>query len=352
MRISIHKNFELNGVSFSNEKELLLFSKTISSSVFSFLSDFLDNSEFVTVQTSGSTGTPKRIEIKKEFMVNSAKATGVFFDLQENTTALLCMSSYFIAGKMMLVRALVLGWQLEVVLPSSSPLKGIDKSYDFCAMVPLQVHHSLGDLHKIKKLIIGGGIVSKELSRELQNHKTEIFATYGMTETVTHIAVQKLNNFRHAELVSALQYSTLPNIKISIDNRNCLVIEAPKVAETIITTNDIVEIISETEFKWLGRFDSIINSGGIKLITEQIEDKLATIISQRFFITSIPDEILGEKVILIIEGKKINVILSETKNLTKYEIPKAIYFVDVFIETKTGKIQRKETLKLITIFIS
>ncbi len=346
MQFRIHKKFELNGTSFKNDEALLLFSKTISVAVFSFLSDFLDDSKIISLQTSGSTGIPKIIEVRKEFMMNSAKATGTFFDLPEGTTALLCMNLNFIAGKMMLIRALVLGWKLDVVAPNSSPLKSIKKNYDFCAMVPIQAYKSFNDLHKIKKLIIGGGAISRELEGALQNVSTQVFVTYGMTETVTHIAVKVLS-LRGGTTWQSQNYQALPNVSISTDKRNCLIIDAPKIASERIITNDVVELVSDTEFKWLGRYDNIINSGGIKLIPEQIEEKLSSIIKLRFFVAGILDIVLGEKLVLIIEGKQTDVILSEAKNLSKYEIPKEIFFLDTFIETSTKKIQRKETLKLL-----
>ena len=353
------------------------------------------------MQTSGSTGTPKIIEIKKEFMINSALATGAYFDLHENTSALLCMNPDFIAGKMMLVRALVLGWKLDVVTPSLNPLKELEKTYDFSAMVPLQVSNSLSDLHKIKKLIIGGGVISNELESKLQSIKTECFATYGMTETVSHIATRKLNNYSSlrggttkqsvlgneiateqaprkdmvkdgenviSSGVEKSHYCTLPKISISTDQRNCLVINAPKISENQIITNDIVELISDSEFKWLGRFDNIINSGGVKLIPEQIEEKLSKIIEQRFFVAGIPDELLGEKLVLVVEMqsnkvseeqsvissraeksqiKNLKAEISNLITLSKYETPKEIYFLDKFIETSTKKIQRKKTLDLL-----
>jgi O-succinylbenzoic acid--CoA ligase len=178
------------------------------------------------------------IEIKKEFMINSAKATGGFFDLNENTTALMCLNPEYIAGKMMLVRALVLGWELDIVSPSSNPLKNIEKVYDFSAMVPFQVFNSIDNLHKIKKLIVGGGVVSKDLESKLKSLKTEVFATYGMTETVTHIAIKKINSVSS----KSEDYVLLENVRITKDNRNCLVIDAPKFSDCVVVTNDIVNI--------------------------------------------------------------------------------------------------------------
>lgn len=345
--INLHSSFQLNGKSFSNEDELLIFSKTINNSVYQFLLDWFSTEDFIVVQTSGSTGKPKPIQLKKEFMINSAKATGAFFGLKENTTALLCLSTDYIAGKMMLVRALTLGWSMDVVAPTSKI--EILKEYDFSAMVPLQLRSSLGDINKIKKLIVGGGVVANDLIEAIQNKSTEIYATYGMTETITHIAVKKLNSIISNDSVKS-HYKALPKVQLSQDNRDCLVIDAPKVAEEKIITNDVIRLISDTEFEWLGRYDNVINSGGVKLHPEKIEEKLSKIILNRFFVIGINDKKLGEKLVLIVEGEKNDLISDEVRNLlglTKYEIPKAIYFVEKFVETETKKIQRKKTLDLV-----
>ena len=363
---NFHKSFKLNGKSFKNHEDLLQYSKTINHSVFAFLSDWFNKGDFVIVQTSGSTGTPKPIQLKKEFMINSALATGNFFNLSENTTALLCLSTDYIAGKMMLVRALILGWELDIVDPISNPLKDLNKKYDFTAMVPLQLRNSLEELDRIKQLIVGGGVVANDLIETIQEKKTKIFATYGMTETITHIAVKKLNHltsFRGGTTKQSLDkkdthkgefYQALPNVELSQDNRNCLVINASKVASEQIVTNDVVNLLSETTFEWLGRFDNVINSGGVKLHPERIEEKLSKIITQRFFVAGVSDAILGEKLILVVEDVASNSIeeslkakLEKIDEISKYEIPKEIYFIDKFIETETKKIQRKKTLDLI-----
>ncbi len=351
----IHPQFCLNNHQFKTIDEWILFAKTINKEVSEFLINWFDESKYIALKTSGSTGIPKEIQLKKEYMMNSALATGAYFKLFENTTALLCMSPSFIAGKMMLVRAMVLGWKLDVVEPTSNPLKNSYKSYDFCAMVPLQMSASLNELHKIKILIIGGGAVSSSLKNEIQKLTTQVYATYGMTETVTHIALQKLNNFKNVIASETKQsiYQTLPNIFISVDNRGCLVIEAPLIADKKIITNDLVEVLSPNSFQWLGRIDNVINSGGMKLYPEQIEEKLTAIIKNRFFVAAESDELLGEKVVLVMESERI-----EDKNLQKlkdkmkvllspFEMPKAIYFIPKFIETATKKIQRSKTLDLI-----
>ena len=340
---SFHKDFRLNGASFSSEAALISFAENSSIPIANFLTDWFNNDDFVIVKTSGSTGKPKPIRLQKEFMINSALATGNFFDLKEKTTALLCMSTDFIAGKMMLVRALVLGWELDVVAPTSKVI--LNKNYDFSAMVPLQLRNSLSEINKIDTLIVGGGVVSNDLLEAIQTVATKVFATYGMTETITHIAVKKLNHFTKLELDLSKNYKVLPNVTFSQDDRNCLVINAPKVSSEKIITNDVVELLSDTEFEWLGRFDNVINSGGIKLHPEKIEEKLSKIIQQRFFVAGIPDEILGEKLVLVIEGSQNEINIAEFNTLTKYEKPKEIYFVDDFIETDTKKIQRSKTLQ-------
>ncbi|NQW35749.1 MAG: AMP-binding protein [Flavobacteriales bacterium] len=359
----IHSNFSLNGCKFKSINDLLSSSESISEGVFLFLIDWFHADDFIVVQTSGSTGKPKTIKIKKEFMVNSALATGDFFNLKEDTTALLCLSPNYIAGKIMLVRALVLGWHLDVVNPSSHPLDGHHKTYDFCAMIPLQVQNSLLQLDRIKTLIIGGAAIDKILEQQLQKLKTRVFATYGMTETVTHIAVKQLNNCRTNVTSSASpkdlfwqavetpfkdSFKTLPNVFISKDKRGCLVIKAPKISDAPIITNDLVDIIDSQHFKWLGRYDTIINSGGIKIIPEMVEQKLENILLFRFFITGLSDKKLGEKVTLVCEGKAQSIEkLQIEKVLSKYENPKQILFVEKFVETNTHKINRKATLKLI-----
>ncbi len=355
--MKIHPNFKINGQSFTSNNTLKKYTETLRVSdavylqeVASFLSDWTNENDFIIVQTSGSTGKPKNITLQKQYMINSALATGEYFNVQEKTKALLCLSANYIAGKMMLVRAMILGWDLRLVPPNASPLKGITEAFDFCAMVPLQVENSITQLHQIKQVIIGGAPISTPLFLKIQQLKTKCFATYGMTETITHIAVRKMKSITDVNLEAIESYyQVLPNVKITQDDRSCLVIDAPKVSGTTIVTNDVVSLISETQFKWLGRFDNVINSGGVKLFPEQIEEKLSKIISNRFFISSIADEKLGQKLVLFIESEmKLNVdekLL--VKVLSKYEIPKVIYSIPKFIETPTGKVNRIEILKLV-----
>lgn len=338
---NVHNRFKWNGLHLNNEdlcrnaisyiKEGADFEKDTGT----FLLDWFDQKSYIELTTSGTTGTPKCIRINKQAMVNSALATGDFFDLKIGDKALHCLSTKYIAGKMMLVRGLILGLEMDFVAPSSNPLLNNEKNYDFVAMVPLQVQNSISELQKVKKVIIGGAKIDESLRIELLKLPIQVYETYGMTETITHIAAKKIEE---------QAFSVLPNVKIAQDERQCLVIDAPRISEEKVITNDLVELVSETQFILLGRIDNVINSGGIKLIPEQIEEKLSDKITSRFFVAGIPDELLGEKLILVVESEK--QVFDETvfKTLDKYEKPKEIRFVSKFKETESGKVMRKETV--------
>lgn len=338
----VHDQFKLNGVHFSKE-ELCAIAEGYLNQEVEYLKDaghfilqWFDENDFVNVQTSGTTGTPKLIAIKKQAMVYSALATGEFFKLAPGDKALCCLPVKYIAGKMMLVRAFILGLAIDLVAPQSNPLEGNSTIYDFVAMVPLQVEKSMQQLHQIKKIIIGGAKVNAELAAQLQSTMTAVYETYSMTETVTHIAAKR---------VGEKTFKLLPNVTISTDARNCLVISAPRLNPELIVTNDVVTLLSDTEFIWEGRIDNVINSGGIKLFPEQIEEQLSGKLSGRFFVGAIADPILGEKLVLVIEGAPYELDSTVFDSLSKYEKPKAIYFIPSFLETETGKIKRKEILK-------
>jgi O-succinylbenzoic acid--CoA ligase len=303
-----------------------------------FLLDWFDEKSYIELPTSGSTGTPKIIKIEKQAMLDSALATGDFFGLQPGNTMLHCLPTNYVAGKMMFVRSFILGLDMKFVEPNSNPLKNIDENFDFCAMIPLQAKNSLKKLRekKIKKLIIGGVKVHKALEQELVKIPIEIYETYGMTETITHIAAKRIG-----EEV----FTVLPNVKVSVDERECLIIKAKRISSKEIVTNDIVELISDTQFKWEGRYDNVINSGGIKLMPEQIEEKLSTLIPRRYFVSGLADDNLGEKVVLYVEGESFEIDESVFSVLKKHEKPKEIVFIPNFKQTATGKIMRKESLR-------
>ena len=338
---NVHNLFKLNGfhlnredlcrVAYSFIKEGEDFEKPVGD----FLLDWFDAKSFIEMETSGSTGIPKKIRVEKQAMVNSALATGDFFEINSGNKALHCLPVKYVAGKMMLVRALILGLDLDFVAPSSHPLKNNETVYDFVAMVPLQAQNSLEELKKVKKLIVGGAKISSNLEQQMMKLPTKVWETFGMTETISHIAAKRIGE---------KAFTVLPYVFISLDNNNCLEIKAPRVSDDLIITNDLAELVNENQFIFLGRIDNVINSGGIKLIPEQIEMKLATQIDSRFYIYSKEDADLGEKVILIIEGQKYDLGNTIFNGLDKYERPKEIIFIDKFKETPTGKIIRKQDL--------
>ncbi len=338
---NVHNLFKLNGfhlnredlcrVAYSFIKEGEDFEKPVGD----FLLDWFDSKTFIEIETSGSTGIPKKIKVDKQAMVNSALATGDFFELASGNKALHCLPVKYVAGKMMLVRAMILGFDLDFVAPNSHPLKNNETNYDFVAMVPLQAQNSIQELKKVKKLIVGGAKISVSLEQQLIKLPTKVWETFGMTETISHIAAKR---------VGEKAFTVLPNVFISLDDNNCLEIKAPRVSNDLIITNDLVELVNENQFIFLGRIDNIINSGGIKLIPEQIEMKLSSKIENRFYIHSKEDIDLGEKIILVIEGEKQNIDDSIFETLDKYEKPKEIIFVKKFNETETGKVIRNKKL--------
>ena len=367
---NIHPKFQLNGLTFESAEEILNFAEGLIEqgddfdlihnhfdylpltdfevNMATFLEEWLNFNDFVEVQTSGSTGKPKKIRLLKKHMIQSAEATGAYFKVGEGTKALLCLSSEFIAGKMMLVRAMVLGWDLHVVAPDKDALVQYDNPYDFVALVPYQLYHSISALDKVKKLIVGGGMLSKEMEDLLQNKSVEAFATYGMTETITHVAARRINGFAKSDV-----YHAFPHVKFSQDERGCLVISAPKISETEISTNDLVELVSPISFKWLGRQDFIINSGGVKLNPESIEKKLEPFLRIPFIISSEKDTALGEKVVLVIEESTsfIPPNYAEVFSvLEPYERPKKVYTLSQFPYTETGKIKRAQVKEVLQKF--
>jgi O-succinylbenzoic acid--CoA ligase len=326
--------------------------------VFAFASEFLNPAtREIQVRTSGSTGPPKAIVLSKEKMRNSARMTCDFFDLQPGDNALLCLSPSYIAGKMMVVRSIERGMNLWFTEPSSNPLKGLENApnMQFTAMVPMQVEACLSDvttlaeLSKIEQIIVGGGVVSPSLLERMQGLPNELFATYGMTETITHVAVRPLNGPKASEI-----YTALNGVRLWQDDRGCLIVRAPHLCAEELITNDVVEMEDFHQFRWLGRIDNVVNSGGVKLFPEQIEKKFIPFMDRRFFLIGTPDQVLGEKLILVIEGTPLDAITANllkgfmSDHLDRFEVPKEVLYLKEFAETATGKIQRKKSLELIS----
>lgn len=337
---SVHNKFKLNGFHLSKEdlcrvaysfiKEGEEFEKPVGD----FLLDWFDDKSYLELHTSGTTGTPKLIRLEKDAFVKSALATGDFFELKPGTKVLHCLPVKYVAGKMMFIRAFILGLELKFIEPNSNPMEHIreDEMFDFAAMVPIQSKNSLKKLHQIKKVIIGGGKVNKVLAEKLKNVNTSIYETYGMTETITHIA---------ARLINKEAFEVLPSIIISQNEDNCLVVKAPHISDELIITNDIVEMVSENQFIWIGRKDNIINTGGVKIVPELVEEKLSGKIPARYIIKGVEDDTLGEKVVLVIESPKFYIDNAIFEDLEKFEKPKEIEFIEKFKETPNGKIIRK-----------
>jgi len=312
-----------------------------------FLIDWLSESKTITVQTSGSTGTPKKIELLKKYMEVSANITLDFLGIKPGATALLCLPITYIAAKMMVVRSFVGKLDLYCIPPSLNPVSSWTPSLDFAAFTPAQMGkmmetdtglHFLKNIHKI---ILGGGPLPFALEEKAQNLEASIWHTYGMTETMSHIAVRKVNGPGRSDYFYAL-----PGVQLKKNSGDCLVITAPHLGIYDLETNDIVEIQNNGVFRVLGRKDHVVNSGGVKLFPEQIEYKLGTLLSQPFYISSLPDPHFGEKLVLFIESAKpkdseIQKLQSRIKEkLTGFEVPKEIYFLEKFNRTESGKIIR------------
>ena len=322
--------------------------------VLQFLQDWFSHSETVSVQTSGSTGIPKVFEIEKKRMLNSSKMTCDFLGLKEGDTALLCLPVQYISGKMMLVRAIERKLKVIISEPSSTP--EISQNTDFCAMTPLQVQNSLDKIHFIKNLIIGGAAVSENLKSQLTSSiqhpaSNKIYETYGMSETLSHIALKQISPIQEE------YFTVLNDVEISVDERNCLRIFAPKLNPEILQTNDIVELMhfdstqcDKKQFKFLGRFDNVINSGGVKIFAEELESLVKKHIDRDLVFLGKPDETLGEKLVLVVEGENDEDLKSEILNLkfeNKFHSPKEILFLEKFPRAENGKVLRKEILKFL-----
>lgn len=319
--------------------------------VFDFIQEWLNDEDFINIKTSGSTGKPRTLSLKKAWMAYSAEKTCDFFRLNNKSTALLCLPASFIAGRMMIVRAFVSGCNLILKEPSGRPFKDLPISIDFAAITPFQLYQSLEDLGSgspVKTLIVGGGEISHVLERDIQKLPVEIHATYGMTETSSHIALRKVNGRERSDF-----YTVLGETKISVDENSCLVIENPQLFDGVLKTNDVVEIVNNRQFRWKGRYDNIINSGGIKIQPEELENSISQIISVNFAISSIQDERLGEGVALVLEREGIapeeeNKLIDEIRKIVHhYSLPVRVFCIPVFPKTPTGKINRPELRRII-----
>ncbi len=308
-----------------------------------FLNEWFDASPIITVHTSGSTGVPKELVVRKDRMMQSARLTCEFLNLQAGDTALLCMNLRYIGAMMMVVRSLVAGLNLVVRPASGHPLSDVEVPLKFAAMVPLQVYNTLRVPAERKRLehtdilIIGGGAVDDSLEAELKTIPIAAYSTYGMTETLSHIALRRLNG----EAASKCYYP-FPSVKLSLSAENTLIVKAPLICDDVLQTNDIACLCSDGGFTIAGRKDNVINSGGIKIQAEEMENRLQPFIPVPFAVTAVPDPRLGQALTLLIAGKP---DIKELENklqavLETYYRPKHIFITELIPQTENGKIDR------------
>ena len=328
-----------------------------------FLSEWNNDSDRVLVHTSGSTGKPKPMMVEKKRMLNSARITCDFLGLKPGDSALLCMSLDYIAGKMVVVRSIERHLHLISVPPSGHPLKDVDEEITFAAMVPMQVYNTLQvpeereRLSRIRHLIIGGGAIDAALEQELQSLPGDIaiWSTYGMTETLSHIALRRINGDEPSEW-----YQPFDSVRISQTEEGCLVIDAPQVCAETLVTNDIVEIepyiynkVEKLRFRIKGRKDNVICSGGIKIQIEEVETLLKPHLEKTFMLAKKKDEKFGEIAVLLSEDEDIKKVEATVRRLLsdesekssdhkkyKYWIPKEFRYVEHLPLTETGKPKR------------
>lgn len=310
----------------------------------SFIEEWKSAADEILVQTSGSTGPPKTIRLLKSKVKASAKATGTFFNFQANQTALLNLSPNYIAGKLMLVRAIEFGMKLIVAPNDKDPLCSIPmQAIDFAAFVPYQLKAILSNpssrakYEAIKNVIIGGAAIDSKLENALIQLSNQNYATFGMTETITHFALRSISNQED-------YFTCLPGISVGINEAEGLIIHKNEITPEI-QTNDRVELLDDRRFKWLGRLDNIVNSAGIKISPELIEKRIENQIpDNRFYFMGRKSDTFGEELVLYIEGE-LNVadLLERLKpQMSKYELPKAVICIPKFEETDSGKVIRKQ----------
>ena len=312
------------------------------------------------VPTSGSTGSPQLITVSRRRMLVSVGMTQQALSLTRQNAALLSLNPDFIGGRMMLARALQLGMNMVWVSPSAHPLREFTHRVDFLALVPLQLQTILADdasyLNKKHVILVGGAPVSARLEEAIRAQvRSPVYSTYGMTETLSHVALRRLNG---AE--ASPYFRILGDTRFGTDERGCLTLRGSITDHQWLITNDLVEIVDARHFRWQGRYDWVINSGGVKVSPEQLEPILeSTLVAfyeargqppPRFFVAGVPDERLGERVVLFVEApgagdNRTAEILNELKaRLPPYHAPQEIKHTTTFAETRSGKIDRRTTV--------
>jgi O-succinylbenzoic acid--CoA ligase len=308
-----------------------------------FISEWNNSTSIIISKTSGSTGKAKEILLCKEKMLISAQKTANYFNFEENETIGLALSPNTVGGKMQIIRSIVKSQKLVILPNNRNPLKYLDKKIDFLTLVPLQLETILAEnpkkLNLVKTVLLGGAAISVQLKDKLKESTSNFYEGYGMTETYSHIALRNINSDAH--------FQSLSGVKISKTAIGSLILDIPYLGLKNLITNDLVEIKNAYQFKILGRTDFVINSGGLKYSPEVLEEKIAKYIPSTFFIFGRPDSQYGQKICILIEGEKDEVVDLQAvfvENLSRYENPKEIFYLPQFDRTESGKINRLKTI--------
>ena len=310
--------------------------------VYDFIEEWISTRDFIPQYSSGTSGKPKELKLPKRSMIQSAERSCSYFDLHFGNSILLCLPMEYIAGKMMVVRAFVGGLNLLLTEPSSMPdLSGFSK-IDFCAMVPLQAYNSLNSvetLRRIKRLIVGGAEIRDELEVMLRDLPNEVYATYGMAETCSHVAIRRISGIDHERF-----YHAIPGVSFTVDERGCLEIKTDYIEHKIVT-NDVIDLVDNSTFRWIGRYDNLINSGGLKIVPEEVEAVISKTTGLDCAVIGMPDKKLGEKVVLILEKGGSEITEQEVQSALINELPKRfhpkeIIFVDELPRNHSFKVDR------------
>ncbi len=309
---------------------------------FLLILQWLSPTKEMVVYTSGSTGDPKPVTLPKHWLTGSARLTADWLGLAPGSMAWLPLPSTGIGGKMMIIRSLALGWHLHWQAPSAAPEVPRDLSVDIAAVTPMQLHGmSAASRSRIKNTLVGGAGITDSLKQHVHGSPSRLISTYGMTETCSHVAACEWTS-----ATETMVYRALPGVRFSTDDRSCLVIDAAHLDHQTVVTNDVVDLAGDNHFTFLGRYDEVINSGGVKVFPSVVEERLAALVSVPVVVHGVPDDRLGSRVVITFEDtpwspERAEALLQRTKELLPaHSCPKEIRFVEQLERTPLGKIKR------------